>query len=1356
MATESNNFVQAAIPRFDGHYDHWSMLMENFLKSKEYWSLIEKGIGAARGEGVQSAAQSAAQQKVIEEEKLKDLKVKNYLFQAIDRTIIETILNKETSKAIWDSMKLKYQGSTKVRRAQLQALRREFEVLGMKEGEKVDEYFTRTLTIANKMQVHGESMKQNVIVEKILRSMTSKFNYVVCSIEESNDSSTMSIDELQSSLLVHEQRMQGQKEEEQALNITNSEKMGRRIEYRTEGKERFRGGFRERGRGRGRQPYNKALIQCYNCQKLGHFQYECPVRNRNDRNAYFAEVDEEEEMLLMAYKDEGDHEEAKEEVVWILDSGCSNHMCSNKEWFFEFDDKFRRTVKLGDNSKMMAMGKGHIKLNIKGITQVFTEVYFIPELKNNLLSIGQLQEKQLAILIKDDKCRVYHPKKGLIMQSQMSSNRIFPILATVITPMASCLQATSEDVTNLWHCRYGHLSLKGLKTLVSMEMVKGLPALNDSLKVCQDCMKGKQHRETLPKKSLWRASKKLQLVHADICGPISPQSNSGKRYIITFIDDYSRKTWAYFLLHKSEALSIFKKYKVSVEKESGERISCLRTDRGGEFTSSEFNDFCSTHGIKRQLTTAYTPQQNGVAERKNRTIMNMVRSMLSGKELPKQFWAEAVNWSIYVINRSPTTAVPNTTPEEAWSNRKPSVECFRVFGCVAYAHIPDNQRKKLDDKSFKCVWLGVSEESKGYRLYDPVGKKIITSRDVVCVENEKWEWDRSAEELKHKELEWADINEEEDSEISGGFEGVNSHPEHADGVHNDNSSSSLVDSLPDGISQNDKQERCRRKPTWLTDYVTDEALSEGEEEGGHNLAMLISTEDPVTFEEAVKSEKWRTAMDTEIKAIEKNNTWELTVLPAEAKPIGVKWVFKTKLNEEGKVDKHKARLVAKGYSQRQGIDYNEVFAPVARWDTIRTILALAAHKGWYVYQLDVKSAFLHGELAEAIFVEQPQGFEKQGEEHKVYRLKRALYGLKQAPRAWYSRIETYFVKEGFEKCFCEHTLFTKTSDKGSMLIVSLYVDDLIFTGNSECMFKGFKDSMMREFDMSDLGRMKYFLGVEVIQNAELIFICQKKYAREVLGRFGMEHSNAVQNPIVPGCKLTKNEENAKGVNTTEYKQLVGSLLYLTATRPDLMYAVGLVSRYMERPTEMHLQAVKRILRYLRGTTEFGIIYRKGDEGKLRAYADSDYAGDVDDRKSTSGFVFMLGTGAVSWSSKKQPVVTLSTTEAEFIAAASCACQGVWLRRILGNIGLEQVTSTVIYCDNNSAIKLSKNPVLHGRSKHIDVRFHFLRDLTRDGVVELVYCNTQEQIADIMTKPLKLEAFLKLRDKLGMGMMQKLN
>ncbi|BBG98714.1 ADP glucose pyrophosphorylase large subunit 1, partial [Prunus dulcis] len=313
------------------------------------------------------------------------------------------------------------------------------------------------------------------------------------------------------------------------------------------------------------------------------------------------------------------------------------------------------------------------------------------------------------------------------------------------------------------------------------------------------------------------------------------------------------------------------------------------------------------------------------------------------------------------------------------------------------------------------------------------------------------------------------------------------------------------------------------------------------------------------------------------------------------------------------------------------------------------------------------NAFLHGELNEAVFIDQPQGYEKQGEEHKVYRLKKALYGLSRLLEPGTAELRHTLPKRGSKNA--------SSGDKGKLLIVSLYVDDLIFTGNDEDMFKSFKESMKKEFDMSDLGRMKYFLGVEVVQNSDGIFICQRKYAKEVLERFGMERSNPVNNPIVPGCKLSKSGGGAVNVDATEYKQLVGSLLYLTATRPDLMYAVGLISRYMEKPTEMHLQAAKRILRYLKGTMELGIGYKKGD---------SDYAGDVDDRKSTSGYVFMLGTGAISWSSKKQPVVSLYTTEAEFIAAASCMSRGLrW-------------------------------------------------------IVELEHCSTEEQVSDIMTKPLKLE------------------
>jgi hypothetical protein len=522
-----------------------------------------------------------------------------------------------------------------------------------------------------------------------------------------------------------------------------------------------------------------------------------------------------------------------------------------------------------------------------------------------------------------------------------------------------------------------------------------------------------------------------------------------------------------------------------------------------------------------------------------------------------------------------------------------------------------------------------------------------------------------------------------------------------------------------------------------------------DDEESMNLVMFgpCVSKDPATFEEASKSQIWKQAMNDEIKAIERNKTWQLTELPEGVKAIGVKWIYKTKLNEKGEVEKHKARLVAKGYAQRYGTDYKEVFAPVARWDTIRSILAIAALNGWNVFQLDVKSAFLHGELAETVYVEQPLGYVTKGKEGHVYKLHKALYGLKQAPRAWYSKIEQYFVKEGFVKCPHEATLFVKNDNKHNWLIISLYVDDLIFTGNDSNMSQKFKSSMMNTFDMTDLGKMRYFLGIEVTQNEHGIFMCQEKYAKEILERFSMEKSNSVCSPIVTGSKLSKHDKGDE-VDPTQFKQIVGSLMYLTATIPDLMFAVNLIARFMEHPVENHLMAAKRILRYIRGTLELGILYRKGSQAELIAYSDSDYGGDVDDRKSTSGYVFMIGSGAVSWSSRKQPIVTLSTTEAEFIAAAHCVCQGIWLKRILECIGLTQRKCLTVFCDNSSTIKLSKNPVLHGRSKHIDIRFHFLRNLSCDGSIELVHCASKDQLADIMTKALKLDVFESIRERLG--------
>jgi len=596
---------------------------------------------------------------------------------------------------------------------------------------------------------------------------------------------------------------------------------------------------------------------------------------------------------------------------------------------------------------------------------MIADVFYLPELKNNLLSIGQLQERKLAILMEHGECKIYHHERGLLMSTQMSANRMFILLAERETQVQAqvsiltCFKTTSESPADLWHRRYGHLHFKGLSTLSRKKMVKGLPHLSESSVVCTVCMIGKQHREIIPRKSMWRATQKLQLIHADICGPITPESNSHKRYILTFTDDYSRKLWTYFLNLKSETLAMFKKFKRLVEKESANVICCLRTDRGGEFTSSDFNEYCSSNGIVRQLKAAYTPQQNGVAERKNRMIMNMVRCMLTEKLVPKIFWPEAVNWAIHLLNRCPTFAVKDKTPEEAWSGFKPSVEYFKVFGCIGHVHIPDKHRQKLDDKSHRCVFLGLSQESKAYRMYDPVSTRIIVSRDVVFEEDKQWNW--GTEETGNQILAWGE-NTEAEQQVTENAPAVeqpvdnsnedNVQPVYDNAEENDNaeeeqqvdnsatgdSSSATGDNSTRTISSSSEavsgpvQGRVRRIPAYLQDYVSGEGLSDLDEE--INLMLFTASNDPISFEEAAKSPKWREAMDLEIKSIEKNGTWELTTLPHGAKQIGVKWVFKTKLNENGKVDKLKARLVAKGFSQKFGIDYTEVFAPIARWDTI--------------------------------------------------------------------------------------------------------------------------------------------------------------------------------------------------------------------------------------------------------------------------------------------------------------------------------------------------------------------------------------------------------------------------------------
>ena len=396
--------------------------------------------------------------------------------------------------------------------------------------------------------------------------------------------------------------------------------------------------------------------------------------------------------------------------------------------------------------------------------------------------------------------------------------------------------------------------------------------------------------------------------------------------------------------------------------------------------------------------------------------------------------------------------------------------------------------------------------------------------------------------------------------------------------------------------------------------------------------------------------------------------------------------------------------------------------------------------------MDVKSAFLNGYLEEEIFVEQPEGFVVQGQEEKVYRLRKALYGLKQAPRSWYSRIDAHLVNLGFKKSLSESTLYVKKTD-GEMLVVSLYVDDLLVSGSSGEHIDKFKEEMKDAFEMTDLGRMTFFLGMQVDQKQNEIFLCQEKYANEILKKFNMEGCKPTAIPMNQKEKFCK-EDGAEKVDEKLYRSLIGCLMYLSASRPHILHALSLLSRYMNCASRIHFQAAKRVLRYVKDTIDFGIRYHYVKNFRLHGYSDSDWAGCADDMRSTSGYLFSFGSRIFSWYSKKQEVIAQSTAEAEYVAATAAVNQALWIRKLMTDLHMEQQDSTQIFVDNQAAISISNNPVFHGKTKHFKIKLYFLREAQKEGEVKLIYCTTKEQSADILTKALPKARYEFLRQRLG--------
>lgn len=501
----------------------------------------------------------------------------------------------------------------------------------------------------------------------------------------------------------------------------------------------------------------------------------------------------------------------------------------------------------------------------------------------------------------------------------------------------------------------------------------------------------------------------------------------------------------------------------------------------------------------------------------------------------------------------------------------------------------------------------------------------------------------------------------------------------------------------------------------------------------------------MSFEEASQDARWREAMNKELHALQNNRTWSLVHLPQGKRAIGSKWVYKIKYNPDGTIERCKARLVAKGYSQVEGLDYNETFAPVAKFATVKCLLAVAAARKWELHQLDVNNAFLNGDLDEEVFMKVPEGYPKQ-EKGIVCRLHKSLYGLKQSSRQWFGKLSEALLTYGFKQSISDSSLFT-LSKGDTKMVVLVYVDDLIVAGNNNRRCDQFKKYLQSCFQIKDLGALHYFLGLEVMRTADGIHLCQGKYTRDIITEAGLKDAKHVETPI-PQHHGLSNEDGELLDDAPAYRRLVGRLLYLTLTRPDLTYAVHLLSQFMQKPRKPHMEMAKRVVRYLAKAPDQGILYPTNNSLVLKAYGDADWGTCPTSRRSVTGFVTFLGVAPLTWRSKKQPTVSLSSAEAEYRAMAKTTKEIIWLIHLLEDIFVEVPKPVNLLCDNKSAIHIATNPVFHERTKHIELDCHFIREKVQLKVINLVHVTSTQQLADIFTKALGSAQFQKLLRDIG--------
>jgi len=1068
--------------------------------------------------------------------------------------------------------------------------------------------------------------------------------------------------------------------------------------------------------------------------------------NENNQDTINYDSDNNEKYLFNINKGNNNKENF---TTWVYDTGASEHITNNFSILTNFV-KLPVTMKCANNSSIDFQGYGtyYGKLNDHNIK--LNKVYFSKDVSQNLISGVKLAQSNITCELKN---YLNKPELNLsynnniIFKTYINKHKNFTIKTkNKYNLLNQNLYNINDEKSNkIWHNRLGHYYNENMENYLKEHKINN----NECIECKISKLNRKPHNGITPK-----ATKINEIIYSDIMGPIQESINQYK-YIITFIDDFSRKAWIYTLKSKADATNtIINFIKLINNQYPDNKIKIFKSDNAKEYNNKKIINFCKKHGIKKEFSPPYNPQNNGIAERFNRTISTCTKTILYWAGLSTNFWEYAVKHATYIYNLIPHKGINNNIPNEIYYNKKVNLKYLKTFGCLAYYKNFKQHLPKFDINSKKGVYLGFDNNTHSYMIMDYYDHSIHFTREAIFIEDTPANLrissgNNTTKYLKisnntnsnHINIDYTNLNISKIPDDYSNFTETDTKEILSDNENQDESNNYKINNINEiSDCKNNTESYSDQDSNIIYDNNTDTSeiipykhvdIIKNKDNLYIPKIFVINTEVPMCYNHIYNREDkqlWFKAIKNELDNLYKNNVMTfIKSIPDNHNVIATKWIFAIKRNKNNEIIKYKARLVARGDKQIHGIDYSIIYSPTLDIVCIRLILFLASKFKWNVFQLDIQAAYLNAPIYEDVYVKIPQGDINFGK--GFWKLNKSLYGLKQSGRNWNFTISNFLIKIGFKQCKCEPCLFYYYNNKQEVTcLIGLYVDDMIITGfNHELLY--FIQKIKNKFSISNCQFINYILGISIDKDDNFNYtINQKAYITNILNRYKISNIKKCSTPCTGENTISK---NIQPFHPTTYKSAIGSLIHLAkCTRPDISFAVNYAARFCESPTVSDWNKILNIFKYLNNTINYKISFN--GKGNLHAFSDADFGGDKIDRKSTSGMIISFGNNPIFWTSNKQKTVALSTAEAEFISAAKCSKKILWIQNLLKEI-FNKNFKTTLFLDNLSAKKVIENGQFNNNLKHIDIKLHFIFDLIKNNKINLEYIESEKMLADVLTK-----------------------